>query len=115
MNVIGPDRPVMSTNYAVLLSQLVERWGVERSQLLAGTNIKETSLHDPDGFITYSQYQPLILNALALTKEPALGLHFGKRLNISTHGLLGYAVMACPSLEQAAALAIKYINKIFVT
>ena len=47
---------------------------------------------------------------ILVTKNPAIGIEYGSRLNISTHGLLGYAVMSCPNLKKSIGLAKKYIK-----
>lgn len=100
----------LSVNYAAILLQLVENRGCDSNDLLAASGITKTELANPDGYINSCQYHALIHNALILTKEPALGLYYGQRLNISTHGLLGYAILSSPSLAKTAEITQKYIS-----
>ncbi len=45
---------------------------------------------------------------MRLTGDPALGLRFGERLNISTHGVLGYALMSSATVSDVLQLLLQY-------
>jgi AraC-like DNA-binding protein len=49
-------------------------------------------------------FERLILDALQRTREPALALLTGQRLQVTAHGVLGYAVQSCASIRQAISL-----------
>ena len=94
----------LEVNHTPAISPEITRTWVEHA------GIQPTSLTDPNTHIGEDAYEYFINTALKATDEPHLGLHFGRRLNISTHGFLGYAVMSCPSLTKAADLASQYIQ-----
>lgn len=79
----------------------VERWLVHLG--LAGrldealVTLEEAELHQ------------LINGAIGLTREPALGLLLGARLQAQTHGTLGYAAMSAGSLRQALELFERFM------
>lgn len=103
------DEPIVSTTYAAVLCKLVERWDITQAHLLEGSGISKNLLENVEAFLNYKQYHYLIRRALTLTGEASLGLYFGQRLNISTHGLLGYAIMSSENLQKAAEIGMKYI------
>ena len=100
----------VAASYAAILMQFLQQQGFATQALLTEVGIAEALLKQADANISAGQYAKLVHGALALSAEPALGLYYGQRLNISTHGLLGFAVMSSPSLEKAAELAMKYIQ-----
>lgn len=100
----------VAASYAAILLQFLQRQGFASEPLLKQAGIKPDTLKQTDANISAEQYAKLIDGALNLSQQPALGLYYGQRLNISTHGLLGFAVMSSPTLEKAAELAMKYIQ-----
>lgn len=100
----------VSANYAAILTRFLQEKGLDSSQILAQAGIDPDILDNSAAWISTQQYADLIQACLTMTDNPAIGLEYGQRLNISTHGLLGYAVMSSPSLEKAAELAMKYIQ-----
>lgn len=106
----GKAKIGVSANYAAILTQFLHQKSIASEQLLKQANIEAATLEDPSAQISAKQYTDLLTAALQLSDDPALGLAYGQRLNISTHGLLGYAIMSSPNFDKAAALAMKYIQ-----
>lgn len=79
----------------------VEEW-LRRSETLA------SELSDPDRFLPYPQVRRLVLAALAIAREPALGLFIGERLVASTHGMVGAAAVNASTVAQALDIVEKY-------
>ena len=109
-NPLTKDGGEVSANYAVQMAQFIEDKGLCTATFWRLSGIDENLAQDPDASITTVQYAHLIQICLDLTNNPYIGLEYGQRLNISTHGLLGFAVMSSPSLEKAAELAINYVK-----
>ena len=55
-----------------------------------------------------TDFRGLVSNALTMTRDPALGLHLGMRLNLGAHAVLGQAFMTCHNLGEALDLFLKY-------
>ena len=87
--------PVPATYTRVLLQRLP---GVQ-AQLLAGTGLEAGSGVLPDE-ITVAQQLQVFRNAMGLTRQPHWGIEFGKLLNISSHGPLGFAALSAPTLGE---------------
>ncbi len=94
--------------YAAALLELVEALGVPRGQLFAEARVRPEVLDNPQGRLSFVDFSLLASCALLRCDEPALGLLLGQRLNVSTHGILGYAVLASANLGQAIQFALKY-------
>lgn len=65
-------------------------------------------LDSPNGRLSFLDFNQLTYSAQALCGEPALGLVLGQRLNVSAHGILGYAVLSSANLGKAIQFALKY-------
>lgn len=96
--------------YILILIDMVESQGCDRSRLLAGTTLARTGISSIGARISDKDFATLVANALELTGDPALGLNLGLRLNLSAHAVLGQAFMTCRDLGQVMDLFIKYYH-----
>jgi AraC-like DNA-binding protein len=94
--------------YILILLDMVERRGCDRAQLLAGTTFAQTGMGSVGARINDADFTQLVVNALHLTGDPALGLKLGLRLNLSAHAVLGQAFITCANLAEALELFLKY-------
>ncbi|RJG10394.1 AraC family transcriptional regulator [Pseudomonas cavernicola] len=94
--------------YASALLDLAEQLGLPRAELLAAARVKPQVLDNPNGRLSFIDFNLLASAALLHCNEPALGLVLGQRLNVSTHGILGYAVLSSANLGKAIQFALKY-------
>tara|TARA_R110000868_G_scaffold14387_11_gene66842 strand:- start:10933 stop:12012 length:1080 start_codon:yes stop_codon:yes gene_type:complete len=101
--------------YAAALLDLVEELGVPRAQLFAEVRVRAEVLGNPQGRLSFIDFTQLTSSALRLCDEPALGLLLGQRLNVSTHGILGYAVLSSANLGKAMQFALKYYRVLGLT
>jgi len=101
--------------YAVALLDLVEELGMQRSQLFAEARVRPEVLDNPQGRLSFLDFNQLAHCALLRCDEPALGLLLGQRLNVSTHGILGYAVLSSANLGKAIQFALKYYRVLGLT
>ena len=74
--------------------------------LLAGSGIAPADLHGGDSRITRTQELQVCTNALALRAD--LGLELGRRLHVSSYGLLGYAALSSATFGDAWRLLLQY-------
>ena len=96
--------------YVLILIDLVESQGHDRDTLLRGTTLAETGISGIGARVSETDYAQLVENAFELTRDPALGLHLGLRLNLSAHAVLGQAFMTCQNLQQVLELFLKYYH-----
>lgn len=94
--------------YVEALLELAGELGLSRNTLFAASGVRPQALENPSGRLSFSDFNLLAGVALQRCQEPALGLLLGQRLNVSTHGILGYAVLASANLGQAIQFALRY-------
>lgn len=94
--------------YAEALLSLIEELGVARETVFAEARVRPEVLGAPQGRLSFLDFNMLALSSIRLCDEPALGLLLGQRLNVSTHGILGYAVLSSTNLGTALQFALKY-------
>ena len=95
--------PVPATYTRVLLQRLA---GAEE-RLLAGTGLLPYSSNLP-GEITVAQQLQIFRNALAIAHRPDWAVEFGKLLNISSHGPLGFAALSAPTLGEGLEVLARF-------
>ncbi|TDG12547.1 AraC family transcriptional regulator [Seongchinamella unica] len=101
-------RPTTPAQYVLILIDLAEQAGCERSQLLAGTSLASTGVDNIGARVEDRDFNRLAQNALALTGNQALGMEMGMRMNLGAHAVLGQAFMTCRNLAEAIDLFLKY-------
>jgi len=102
------DDAVVPMQHPALLIDYVCRLGVPLGHLLRDTGIPEGAIASPDARISYQQFGSLVLNALAATEEPALGLHYGARIQIQHQGMLGLLIMSSATLGDALEASLAF-------
>lgn len=101
--------PSVPVSYIWLVLALCAERGVARTPLLQGLDITEITLNDPDGRVSLRPtYAELCRRALALTAEPGLGYELGLRAGLTSHGIVGYGLMAQPDLRQVLSFGHQF-------
>lgn len=90
-----------------LIKQLGEM-GVGASGLMDGAELEDGWLDKEEAFISYPTYRRIITNALDITKDGAIGLKLGQKVNLAVFGAFGYALMSSKTLKDAAGVYLKY-------
>lgn len=96
--------------YIHQIADLVSSMGADRHAWLAQNGLHESQLTAPDNTLSFASFHQLIIDALAMTQEPALGLLVGERLLLNTHGILGYAAMNSGTIRQAVEVFERFIR-----
>ncbi len=110
-----PNDPMPLNNstpaqYVLILIDLVERQGHDRDRLLQGTTLAETGVMAIGARVSDSDFTQLVTNAMSLTRDPALGLTLGLRLNLSAHAVLGQTFMTCRNLSEVMDIFLNYYH-----
>ncbi|MHC8336644.1 AraC family transcriptional regulator [Pseudomonas sp. HLT2-19-2] len=80
--------------------------GLSSEVLLAGSGISAADLSRADTRITTNQEMLVCANAVALRRD--IGLELGRRMHVSSYGMLGYALLTSATLGDALRLALHY-------
>lgn len=102
------DDKVIPTHFPRLLVEVAVEQGADSTALLEGTGIETSMLESPDARISLRQYARLVQNAKRLTRNTALGIDLGRRIQPPNLGMLGLAVMGSPDVGKAIDLALQY-------
>lgn len=94
-------KPAVPVVYGLLILQLAAARGVSRERMLEGFHLPPGLLDDPDARLTLVQASALLLRAVKLSGDPALGYEIGLNSGLTTHGFIGYGVMSHRTLREA--------------
>lgn len=88
--------------------------GLGTPELLRHTGIGERDLMDSTAEITLAQELALMRNVVAgVGDEPGMGLMAGLLCHPPSLGVLGFALMSCPTIRDAVDLALRYADLSF--
>jgi len=88
----------------------LKHWQLDADAWLAEHRLTGEQIFDFETRIDLDIFESLILSAIKLSRQDALGLHVGERLGITSHGMMGYAMINSASLREAIAIFEEFIN-----
>lgn len=97
-----------ASRYLAGVQQMLAEQGVPADALLEGTGITQLDLDDAGGFVSVSDQDRFLANAIYLSGDPMPGLRLGRRLNISAHGSAGFAGLTAANARAALQVAVRY-------
>ncbi len=101
-------RSPMPVNYVRNLVELMAASGIDTARLLKKAGLTHEQVFADKARLRFEQFRAVMLAGQALSGDQALGLHLGKKLALTAHGLLGYAVMSSANLAEAMSLLQRY-------
>ncbi|RNL81390.1 AraC family transcriptional regulator [Nocardioides marmorisolisilvae] len=102
-------RPAVPVGYGQLILDVAATHGVEPAALLAASDVPPELMQDPNGRISAMQSGLLLLNAMEMSAEPALGYEIGLHSSLTSHGLMGYGLISSPTVRDAIGLSERYM------
>lgn len=90
--------------------ELVGRWKIVPDTLLAGLPIDFARLSEPTTRVPLQVCEAIFGRAIELTHEPALAVHVGSQMRLSSHGFLGFAAMTAGTTREALDLAVRFAS-----
>jgi AraC-like DNA-binding protein len=94
-------------------ARLAKSMGIGTQQLLAGTHVDPNVLPAPEGRVTRMQYYDVIMNMIRITGNPAIAFSLGEVFELSTFGILGYAMLSSTTLGQVIRIRRQFQNDVF--
>jgi AraC-like DNA-binding protein len=92
------------------LVELAGRWNVQPAELLKGLPVTAADLANPATRVPLRVCEAIVARAHALTHEPALAVHVGTQMRLSSHGFLGFAAMTASTVREACELATRFAS-----
>jgi hypothetical protein len=96
--------------YMAQIKEQLDFWQLDSESWLRQNNITAAQLTNFEQTIDYKQYVALINSAIKLSNNAALGLYFGERIGLTSHGMLGFALLNCSSIREAMSIVQDYVN-----
>jgi len=102
----GTETFRLPARYVAQLLDLLEARGVDREPLLQAARIR--SIDTPTSQVTLRQFETLIRAAEQASGCSDLGFELGRRLDPTSHDVLGFALLTSPTLGHMLGLAVTY-------
>ena len=99
---------VFAIDYSRILAGVLNLSNEQLPSLLAGSQLSPQQFLEKEGYISWPDQHQIITNALALYGDAGLGLRAGERYSLMTHGLVGVATMACPTVMEGLQVLSRY-------
>ena len=96
----------LPARYMALLLDYLESIGVDRGPLLRQSGIR--SVDDAGALVTVGQVEELLRAAIESSRRTDLGFELGRRLDPTSHDILGFALMTSPTFGHLLRLATTY-------
>lgn len=104
-------RPRRSAVSVQLLTQYGLDHGLSLDACLHGTGLDWLRLADPAAEVDAEQELRLVRNLIAACgARPGLGLPLGRRYQLNSYGIWGFALLASPTYGDAAHLGLRYLG-----
>jgi len=91
-----------------LMLNVAEELGIQRNAILDSTSLELAELEQEGTLISFLQALKFLRRLIKLSPQADIGLLIGSRYQISTYGVLGYAMMSCTTWLDALQLASHY-------
>jgi AraC-like DNA-binding protein len=102
-------RPAIPLAYVQLILDYAQRRGVAQEQLVQGLGLYPRLFNTPDARVSRHDAGAILLRAIRLTGNLGVGFEMGLLSNITTHGLVGYGLMASPTLREGIEFGRKFL------
>lgn len=96
--------------YMAQIKEQLDFWQLDSNAWLGQNHITANQLTNFEESIDYETYTALITSAIELSNNEALGLYIGERIGLTSHGMLGFALLNCSSIREAIAISQEFIN-----
>jgi len=88
--------------------------GLDTHALLAGSDISYAASQNQDTEISPQQELVVLSNLLERIPDPfRLGVELGRRYQLTSYGIVGYAILSSPTLRKAAEVGLRYLALTF--
>lgn len=94
--------------YVRLIAEQLRSSGVDTREWLQRSGMPHAALDSAAPLLPYPLFRRLVLSALSLAQEPALGLFVGGRLVAGTHGIVGAAAVNSKTVRQALEMVERF-------
>lgn len=98
----------ISTVFVRAIAEAVERAGISREALFAGTSIDAQRLEQVNGRFDGHEFATIQTRALDLTRDEALGLHLAEQATEASFDLVAHLIAHSPTIREALSLGLQF-------
>ncbi len=102
------NQPRMPARYYAQLCHSLEDEGLDTEVVFKAAGISAAQLYAPNAMLSMHQFEQLVAALLAHSGRRDLGFVLGRQIKLSSHEILGYAILTSPTLDYALQLASRY-------
>ena len=102
----------MPARYFALLCDQLKAEGMDVDSILREADIWPTQIYGPDASLNTTQFEAMLLGLERARGRQDLGFILGRLIKLSSHEILGYALITSPTLDYALSLACRYYRLI---
>ncbi len=110
MQTLDEQIPIISYRYVKRFFEFMEIRQVHMKDLPVYASLFNELFSDPEGSISVQQLRMLSGAADELLNDEKAGFEFGQKLDLSTHGLLGYTVMNSENPIQLIETIVNHVS-----
>ncbi|MCK0153094.1 AraC family transcriptional regulator [Alcanivorax sp. S6407] len=107
--------PFIPARYYARLGELLAGQGLDVEAIHAKAGIAAQTLADPEGRLSLPQVEGLIAEVYRVAPDFPWAFELGRSLKLSSHGMLGYAMLSSPNLDYVFQLLARYFRIIMPT
>jgi AraC-like DNA-binding protein len=96
--------------YYLRLGEVLARDRVDIGQVFRELRLPMSLLSEPDATWNFSQVEHMVAYLTQKTGRTDLGYDLGKRLSVSTHSIVGFGMLSCPTVESSLAFQARYFR-----
>jgi AraC-like DNA-binding protein len=105
---VQAQAPEISAIYARALLEALQAWQIDSAEFLRQAGLSPRQLADPYGWLQVSELDRLIGHALALSGDPAFGLHWAERSPMTKFDLIAMATAQAPTLRECLSGLLRF-------
>ena len=95
--------PSVPARYLLWAMQLAEAHGADCAGVPEAGGVTRAELENVSAMLTQRQFDRCLYKLLQVSCDRALGFNLGMHLQISSHDILGYALLSSTTLDQSSA------------
>lgn len=110
IKIVGRGDAAIAAEYLIALQELAFERGIEPRQFLADSDLPVDIFIREDVKIGGESMAQVVSNCPSLLSDPMLPYDYARRLTLSRHGKLGFALNGCATLGEAISLLTQFID-----
>lgn len=104
------EKEIIPTSYLLLLFKVIELKGYDSELVILKSKIPYGVIIGQISHITIRQWSRAILTTIELTNDYSIGYEVGFHMQQTVHGIMGFAQMCAPNLEQALYVMTRFMS-----